>query len=73
MAQKLIGVVVSAPDSPGIVAGIEHAEQLGIPAAWMTTDAGARSVNTNGTSVLVSALPVASVRRSSQISFCGLA
>src|SRR4029453_16406072 len=37
MAQKLIGVVVSAPDSPGIVAGIEHAEQLGIPAAWMTT------------------------------------
>jgi F420-dependent oxidoreductase-like protein len=37
MAQKLIGVVVSAPDSPGILAGIEHAEQLGIPAAWLTT------------------------------------
>jgi F420-dependent oxidoreductase-like protein len=37
MAQKLIGVVVSAADSPGILAGIEHAEQLGIPAAWLTT------------------------------------
>lgn len=37
MDQKLIGVVVSAPDSPGILAGIEHAEQLGIPAAWLTT------------------------------------
>jgi F420-dependent oxidoreductase-like protein len=37
MDQKLIGVVVSAPDSAGILAGIEHAEQLGIPAAWLTT------------------------------------
>jgi F420-dependent oxidoreductase-like protein len=37
MAQKLIGVVVSAADSPGILAGIEHAEQLGISAAWLTT------------------------------------
>jgi F420-dependent oxidoreductase-like protein len=37
MAQKLIGVVVSAADSPGILAAIDHAEQLGIPAAWMTT------------------------------------
>ena len=37
MAQKLIGVVVSAADSPGVLAGIEHAEQLGIPAAWLTT------------------------------------
>src|SRR5262245_37081482 len=37
MAQLLIGVVVSAADSPGILAGIEHAEQLGIPAAWLTT------------------------------------
>jgi F420-dependent oxidoreductase-like protein len=37
MAQKLVGVVISAPDSPGILAGIEHAEQLGIPAAWLTT------------------------------------
>src|SRR5262245_16205512 len=41
MAQKLIGVLVSAPDGPGILAGIEHAEQLGIPAAWLTTG-GAR-------------------------------
>jgi F420-dependent oxidoreductase-like protein len=37
MAQKLIGVVVSAADSPSILAGIEHAEQLGISAAWLTT------------------------------------
>jgi F420-dependent oxidoreductase-like protein len=37
MAQKLIGVVVSAADSSGILAGIDHAEHLGIPAAWLTT------------------------------------
>lgn len=37
MDQKLIGVAVSAPDSSGVVAGIEQAEQLGIPAAWLTT------------------------------------
>jgi F420-dependent oxidoreductase-like protein len=37
MAQKPIGVVVSAADSPGALAAIEHAEQLGIPAVWMTT------------------------------------
>jgi F420-dependent oxidoreductase-like protein len=37
MAQKLIGVVVSAADSPSILAGIEYAEQLGISAAWLTT------------------------------------
>jgi F420-dependent oxidoreductase-like protein len=37
MDQKLVGVVVSAPDSAGMLAGIEHAEQLGIPAAWLTT------------------------------------
>jgi F420-dependent oxidoreductase-like protein len=37
MAQKLLGVVVSAPDSAGILAGIEQAEQLGISAAWLTT------------------------------------
>jgi F420-dependent oxidoreductase-like protein len=37
MDQNLIGVVVSAPDSAGILAGIEQAEQLGIPAAWLTT------------------------------------
>ena len=37
MGQKLIGVVVSATDSAGILAGIEQAEQLGVPAAWLTT------------------------------------
>jgi F420-dependent oxidoreductase-like protein len=37
MAEKLIGVVASAADSSGILAAIEHAEQLGIPAAWLTT------------------------------------
>jgi F420-dependent oxidoreductase-like protein len=37
MDQKLIGVVVSAADSTGILAGIEQAERLGIPAAWLTT------------------------------------
>lgn len=37
MNQQLIGVAVSAPDSSGILAGIEQAEQLGIPAAWLTT------------------------------------
>ena len=37
MDQKLIGVVVSAPDSAGILTGIEQAERLGIPAAWLTT------------------------------------
>jgi F420-dependent oxidoreductase-like protein len=37
MNQQLIGVAVSAPDSSGVLAGIEQAEQLGIPAAWLTT------------------------------------
>ena len=37
MNQQLIGVAVSAPDSSEILAGIEQAEQLGIPAAWLTT------------------------------------
>jgi F420-dependent oxidoreductase-like protein len=37
MDQKLIGVAISAPDSAGVIAGIEQAEQLGIPAAWLTT------------------------------------
>jgi F420-dependent oxidoreductase-like protein len=37
MDQKLIGVVISAADSAGILAGIERAEHLGIPAAWLTT------------------------------------
>jgi putative phosphoribosyl transferase len=42
-------------------------------ASWMTTEAGARSLNTNGTSVLTSPLPSSSVRRSSQISLRALA
>jgi F420-dependent oxidoreductase-like protein len=37
MDQKLIGVVASAADSAGILASIEQAEQLGVPAAWLTT------------------------------------
>jgi F420-dependent oxidoreductase-like protein len=37
MDQKRIGVVVSAPESAGILAGIEQAEQMGIAAAWLTT------------------------------------
>lgn len=37
MDQKLIGVAISAPDSAGVLAGIEQAEQMGIPAAWLTT------------------------------------
>jgi F420-dependent oxidoreductase-like protein len=37
MEPKLIGVVVSAPESREVLAGIERAEQAGIPAAWLTT------------------------------------
>jgi F420-dependent oxidoreductase-like protein len=44
MPQKLIGVAMSAfaatgstPDGAAILANIEHVEQLGIPAAWLTT------------------------------------
>jgi F420-dependent oxidoreductase-like protein len=44
MPQKLIGVAMSAfgvsgaaGDGPVILANIEHAEQLGIPAVWLTT------------------------------------
>jgi len=37
MDQRLIGVVVSAADSAGVLDRIEQAEQLGIPAAWLTT------------------------------------
>jgi F420-dependent oxidoreductase-like protein len=35
--QKRIGIAISAPDSAGILAGIEQAEQMGIQAAWLTT------------------------------------
>ena len=37
MAEKRIGVAVSAPDSAAILAGIEQLEGMGIPAAWLTT------------------------------------
>jgi len=37
MSDKIIGVAVTARDASGVVAGIERAEQLGIPAAWLTT------------------------------------
>src|SRR3990172_8846600 len=32
-----IGVHVAAPDADGLLTGIEEAERLGIPAAWLTT------------------------------------
>ena len=35
--QKRIGVTVTARDSAGVLASIERAEELGIPAAWLTT------------------------------------
>ena len=37
MSQKTIGVAVFGPDSAAVLAGIERAEELGIPAAWLTT------------------------------------
>ncbi len=37
MNEKIIGVVISAPDSTGVLAGIQKAEQMGITAAWLTT------------------------------------
>ncbi len=37
MAGKLIGVGVMARDTAGVVANIEEAERLGIPAAWLTS------------------------------------
>ena len=37
MSEQLIGVAVSGPDSAGILATIEKAERIGIPAAWLTT------------------------------------
>ena len=41
MSQKTIGVAVFGPDSAAVLAGIERAEELGIPAAWLTTGAPA--------------------------------
>ena len=37
MNQQLIGVAVPSETAQGALAMIERAEQLGIPAAWMTT------------------------------------
>src|ERR671922_2403199 len=37
MSQQLIGVAVPGETVQGALAMIERAEQLGIPAAWMTT------------------------------------
>ena len=37
MSRSGLGVVISAPDSDAILESIARAEELGIPAAWMTT------------------------------------
>ena len=37
MAQKRLGVVVSAPDSSAVLTSIVNLEQRGIPAAWLTS------------------------------------
>jgi len=37
MSEQIIGVAVSAPDSAAVLASIQKAERLGIPAAWLTT------------------------------------
>jgi alkanesulfonate monooxygenase SsuD/methylene tetrahydromethanopterin reductase-like flavin-dependent oxidoreductase (luciferase family) len=37
MAEKRLGVVVSAPDSSAVLTGIADLEQRGIPAAWLTS------------------------------------
>lgn len=37
VGKRTIGVQVVAPDAPGVLAGIEQAERLGIPTAWLTT------------------------------------
>jgi F420-dependent oxidoreductase-like protein len=37
MAQKRLGVVVSAPDSAAVLTSITQLEQRGIPAAWLTS------------------------------------
>ena len=40
MADKRIGIVAAGSDSGAILADIERAEQMGIPAAWLTTGGG---------------------------------
>ena len=37
MAQKRLGVVVSASDSSAVLTSIANLEQQGIPAAWLTS------------------------------------
>jgi F420-dependent oxidoreductase-like protein len=37
MAQKRLGIVVSAPDSSAVLSSIANLEQRGIPAAWLTS------------------------------------
>jgi len=37
MAEKRLGVVVSAPDSSAVLTSIADLEQRGIPAAWLTS------------------------------------
>ena len=37
MAEKRLGVVVSAPDSSALLTSIANLEQRGIPAAWLTS------------------------------------
>ena len=37
MSPKTIGVAIFGPNSSAILAGVERAEELGIPAAWLTT------------------------------------
>jgi alkanesulfonate monooxygenase SsuD/methylene tetrahydromethanopterin reductase-like flavin-dependent oxidoreductase (luciferase family) len=37
MAQKRLGVVVSAPDSSAVLTSVADLEQRGIPAAWLTS------------------------------------
>ena len=37
MSERRIGVAITAPDSGTVLAGLEKAEEMGIPAAWLTT------------------------------------
>ena len=37
MAEKRIGVAVTAPDSNAVLADVEDLEKRGFPAAWMTS------------------------------------
>src|SRR5215470_6511865 len=47
MAQKRLGLVVSAPDSSAVLTSIANLEQRGIPAAWLTS-AGAGGADALG-------------------------